>query len=518
MYTSPIKFDSPPYAPKGHTPEGFSRRASILLWIQRTFLVCAGILHVLGTGIRNYNMMEFGNLCIYACIIVFCAADLCKRLILLLFSLILFVFLSCRPLIDCLTGTSWWEEYGQSDILFALRSVALSLLMLYLGAVLYVHAVRVHPEASTPRIPRLQAENCGSQNISDKRALQITALCLYAVSMGCFLYGELDKLIFMQGRDYSEYYLSYDAAYPFWIRTAGYCMPYALCAFLATLPKKKQVFPVLALYLLSAVPSLMFGRRKQIVLNALFIFLYYAIRDSLKDEKRWLGRWETGVILTTLPAACIGLSAMNYLRDGFSAGDPVVVNIVVDLFHKQGVSFRTLCIGHAALPHLPGAARNFTFGPFIDQVLYGRIGLLLFGTDPLPAGNCADLAARSHKLGDPLAFAAHPGYLEGHGFGSSYLLELFADYGFIGIAVYSFLLGILLIYCMDAMKKDWFIRTLMLSLLTNLFYIPRAAATDWLVFLIQIHFWFVVLVCLLGKKLLGRMRCRILPRHQRSRQ
>ena len=92
-------------------------------------------------------------------------------------------------------------------------------------------------------------------------------------------------------------------------------------------------------------------------------------------------------------------------------------------------------------------------------------------------------------MGEPLAFVAHPGYLEGHGLGSSYLLELFADYGFIGIAVYSLILGIFLIYCIDAMKKGWFMRTLMLSLLTNLFYIPRAAATDWLVFLIQIHFW-----------------------------
>ncbi len=505
MYTSQIKFYSP-----AQIPNGPSRKGAVLLGIQLAFLICAGILHALGSGMLNYNMLVFGNLCIYACVIVFCAADLHRRLILLLFSLILFVFLSCRPLIDCLIGTPWWEEYGQEDIFFALRSVALSLLMLYLGAMLYLYVFTARRKAPANPSIRLPLTNSGNQSVPDRCTLQIASFCLYAASMSCFLYGELDKLIFMQDRAYAEYYLSYDAAYPFWIRTAGYCMPYALCAFLATLPKKKWAFPVLALYLLSAVPSLMFGQRKLIVLNALFIFLYYCIRDYLGDEKRWLGRLETGAIITMLPVACIGLSVMNYLRDGASAGNDVVVNIVVDLFHKQGVSFRTLCVGHAALPHLPGADRNFTFGPFIDQILYGRIGLSLFGTDPLPVGNCAELAARSHKLGEPLAFVAHPGYLEGHGLGSSYLLELFADYGFIGIAVYSFILGIFLIYCIDAMKKGWFMRTLMLSLLSNLFYIPRAAATDWLVFLIQIHFWFVILACLAGEKILGRMLRRIL--------
>lgn len=487
----------------------FPQKTTASFCVQLIFLVCAGLLHMIGSQMSNYNLIVFGNLCIYACIVVFCAADLRRRFVMLLFSLVVFVFLSCRSLIDFFIGTLWWKEYRPEDVLFALRSVALSLLMIYLGAMLYV--LSVHRKASKDRPAGLQAHIQNIKPTPGRQTLQITALCLYVVSMGFFLYGELDKLLFMQGKTYSEYFVSYDAAYPFWICTAGYCMPYALCAFLATLPKKKLAFPALTPYLLSAVPALMFGLRNPIVLNALFIFLYYCIRDYLGDEKRWLGRFEIGAIIAVIPIACVGLSAVNYLRDGASSTDKIVVNIVVDLFHKQGVSFRTLCVGHAALPSLPGVKRNFTFGPFIDQVLYSRIGLWLFGTDPLPVGNCAELAARSHKLAHPISFVAHPGYLKGHGLGSSYLLEVFADYGYIGIAVYSFILGVFLLYCLDAMKKGWFIKTVGLVLFTDLFYIPRSAATDWLVFLIQIHFWFVIAACLLGEKILNWM----LPQLQR---
>ena len=258
-------FQSSPCSPAGH-----SRKTAVLFAVQLLFLACAGVLHVLGSETLNYNAIVFGNLCLYACIMVFCASDLRSRLVLLLFSLIVFVFLSCQPLIDCFIGTPWWEKHGREDILFALRSAALSLLMIYLGAMLYALTRR---KAGGPA--RLAAADRSGRSVSDRPALQMAALCLYAVSMGCFLYGEVDKLLFMRGRLYQEYYLSYDAAYPFWIRTAGYCMPYALCAFLATLPKKKAAFPALALYLLSAVPVLTFGQRNPIVLNALFIFLYY---------------------------------------------------------------------------------------------------------------------------------------------------------------------------------------------------------------------------------------------------
>lgn len=474
--------------------------------IQIVLLICAGLLHGFGAGMQNANCILFGNLCIFACVAVFCVCNLRKRILLLVFCSMVFVFLSCRPVIDLFRGAAWWTEFPSQDVLFALRGVALSVLMLYVGAVLYRCASdRKSRPAELPELP----EKPKRRRPLDVGSLQLPALCLYAISMVFFLYCEFDKLAFMRGRTYTEYFTSYSPSYPSLFGTIGYCMPFALCAFLATLPRKKLAFPVLAVYLLSAVPQLIIGVRNPFVLNALFIFLYYFIRDALGADKRWLGRWEICAIIAALPLIFISFSIINYTREGMLPQSSNIFSMVVDLFHKQGVSFRTLCIGHAALPNLPGAKRNFTFGPIIDYLLYGRIGRLLFGTTALPSGNSAELAARGHSLAHAISFVGHPGYLEGHGLGSSYILEVFADYGYVGIAVFSLLLGMFLLYCMDAVRKGWFLRTVILACLGRLFFIPRAEATDWIEFLFHIHFWFVILACIIGGRVLSWVKVRL---------
>lgn len=483
--------------------------AAVSLFLQIALLICAGILHICSSVLRSDNWLVFGNLCLFVCVAVFCVSDLRKRILLLVFFCMIFMFLSCRPLIDFFRRIPWWTEYQPQDVLFALRSVALSMLMLYAGAVLYVCATK-----RTKRPDRLSGfpKTSKARNFTDLGSLQIAALCLYAISMVFYLYCEFDKLAFMRGRIYMDFFILYRPSYPALFGTIGYCMPFALCAFLSTLPRKKLAFPVLAVYLLSAVPQLIIGIRNTFILNALFIFLYYFIRDCMGDDKRWLGRWEICAIIAALPLIFISFSILNYTREGTRPQSSNILSMVVDLFHKQGVSFRTLCVGHAALPDLPGVKRNFTFGPIIDYVLYGRIGRLLFGTTALPSGNSAELAARGHSLCHAISFVGHPGYLEGHGLGSSYILEVFADYGYAGIVVFSLLLGFFLLYCMDAVRKGWFLRTVILICLGKLFFIPRAEATGWIVFLIHIHFWFIILACLIGGRVLSWVKVRLQSR------
>ena len=40
-------------------------------------------------------------------------------------------------------------------------------------------------------------------------------------------------------------------------------------------------------------------------------------------------------------------------------------------------------------------------------------------------------------------------YLQGHGIGSSYIMELFTDYRYIGVFVFSIILGIILVAMMS---------------------------------------------------------------------
>ena len=67
-------------------------------------------------------------------------------------------------------------------------------------------------------------------------------------------------------------------------------------------------------------------------------------------------------------------------------------------------------------------------------------------------------------------------YLNGHGIGSSYIMELYTDYGMIGVFLLSLLLGILFIAMLQvAYRSRTILFALSLLILNNLFFMPRSS-------------------------------------------
>lgn len=130
-----------------------------------------------------------------------------------------------------------------------------------------------------------------SSSVSDDfiKGLRIISLMLYFLSIFCFIVTEFEKLVYMRGKTYEELYTSFKTSLPYVITTIGSMNKYFLCIFLASMPKKKLAFVPLVLYVVSEVPSLIIGLRNPIVLNAIFAFLYYFIRDALENQRKWLG-------------------------------------------------------------------------------------------------------------------------------------------------------------------------------------------------------------------------------------
>ena len=465
----------------------------------------AGLVTValLPKGQVGYNILLFGGFGVFLFCLFFCFEDLRERFLLLTFDFVVFVFLICRPILNCFMLRNWSRHFDPDAACFAVLCVAVSLLTLTAGARLAEKKLFRQKEEIARTPVMLKAPK--KQVLEDFR---LAALLLYGFTMVFFLIGEMDKLTFMIGREYNDYYTLYQADYPAVISTLAAMMPYALCAYLATMPRKRESFIALMLYVLSAVPQFLFGVRNPIVLHALLALLYYCIRDHLEDGEIWMGKLEKRATLIVLPVGAVGLSVLNYIRDGEEIKLSGFFSAVTDLFYKQGVSFNTLARGYMELDDLPGGDRNFTFGPFIDYFTQSRIGQMLFGTTEFPAGNCVERATYSHNLGHALSYVALDDYLEGHGMGSSYILEAYADFGWIGILVISLLLGILLIAFVRGFRKGWFARTVILVCLTELFFIPRAEATGWLLYLVQPHFWCIVAGCFIGGWILGKLRFR----------
>ena len=70
-------------------------------------------------------------------------------------------------------------------------------------------------------------------------------------------------------------------------------------------------------------------------------------------------------------------------------------------------------------------------------------------------------------------------YLAGHGIGGSYIMEMYTDYGMIGIFLLSILMGMCFILMMrTAYKSRILLFSITLLILNNLFFMPRSNFTE----------------------------------------
>lgn len=277
-------------------------------------------------------------------------------------------------------------------------------------------------------------------------------------------------------------------------------MKYSLCIYLATMPYKKRTIIPLVLYEFSAIPSLLVGMRNPFIQNALFILAYYVLRNVIDNKEKWIGKIEKIILVVGIPSTLIFMTAFAFIRSGASVRNANPFKLLLGFFEGQGVTINVLSRGYGYCLNLPERDfRNYTFGGIIDYFVHGTVGQRLFGTSPLPDGNCYTNGRLSNNLAHNLSYTVmQDNYLKGQGLGSSYLLENYIDFGYIGVAVFSLVLGGILIYFMRGIKYNNLLNIIIMVSLTGIFYIPRAEATGWLTFIVTIQFWACTVGCYVG--------------------
>ena len=123
----------------------------------------------------------------------------------------------------------------------------------------------------------------------------------------------------------------------------------------------------------------------------------------------------------------------------------------------------------------------------------------MFGTSPLPSGNNEINGLYSNNFSHNFSYISFKkDYLEGRGRGSSYILENYFDFGYIGVIIFSLILGAVMVAAVYWFGKKVLASTIILVSLTTFFLIPRAEATGWLTFIITAQFWVCIAACYLG--------------------
>lgn len=437
---------------------------------------------------HSFNIMLCGVVLFLLHNLIFALEKKTRRMFFLIFNLTVFVFLIVRPFIDMLKGNMWWH-FKPVSVNFALNGIMASLIAMFFGAV----TMDFFAEKNELNQKNIQKGFIDENFLAN---LQNISRFLFYLSAVFACAAEVEKLIYMQGRTYAEIYLGYSSALPYFVTVVANMNKYFLCIFLATYPKKRAAFVALAVSLLLTFPDFFIGARGYFVLSLLFILAYYLLRDALGDQKKWLGRFEKIAAIAILPVFMAFLGAYNYIRDGDKVKSTKITELIVDFLHKQGVTFNVLCLGHETIPKIQYTGFvNYTFGGIIDYFKYSKVAQILWSAKPLASGNSLSTALYSNNFAHRMSYIVNSGYLQGHGYGSSYILETYADFGFFGIIIFSFLLGVFLVSFVNISKKSNVGFVFILIVLTKIFYSPRDAALIWLYFIVYLQFWVPLIIC-----------------------
>ncbi|MDT2641325.1 O-antigen polysaccharide polymerase Wzy family protein [Enterococcus dongliensis] len=467
----------------------------IILISQYFFLLLSFLFFLLGYFNENFNFQIFGIVCLGINNLIFASRKMGDRVLFFFFTIMLFTFMYSRPFISMIRGNIWWGYFEPESIQFSLTALFISTLAIYVGVIIY-------SAIETKWFPKMEDRTKETSEKYRKRMiLFVVSFLMFVICWTCATLIDIEKFLFVRGHSYEEFYVSYKTVAPLPIKALATMMPYSICFLLACKPRKKIVFPVLTVYVLGGVPTLLMGQRNTLVLRLLFVLVYYIIQNYNDNRDKWLGKFEKLGITIGTPFLLLLLGAYNYIRANTAVESKGIVSLIMDFFYKQGTQFDTLTSGYENLEKLPFInLKNYTFGGFIDSFKHGFIAQKIFDSPGLGNGNNPIKGIVSNSYAHNLAYVyRRDAYLAGNGNGGSYLLDVNADYGILGIILFSLLFGVILIYLVRLFTtRNYLSSVFVLCCLNDIFWTPRGGATEWLLFLVKPSFIFSVIALIGG--------------------
>lgn len=380
------------------------------------------------------------------------------------------MFLMGRELVNLLqngkiTYASFMEE-TQFHIVLALY---ISLLFLQIGFILCERLIKkVEPK-----------ETVNFFNSPIKREIVTNTLRKYAkiifiVGWILNIFVSLEQIIYVANNSYLEFAKSFTSQIPYIVRIVANFRTIALFIFLATLPSKKDTKPILIMYFLEAISSLLFGDRGNCVISILIMIFYIVFRQYINKEEKWITKKQVIVIIIMIPFIFAFLSAFVKFREGIDVGDFTISNQITRFFKVIGKSVDIIGYEKKYETQLQDIGSLYTFGDIKQYVLYNPITEIIFNVAHAPY-HTEEYALSGQSFMHTISYLIDSeAYLQGHGYGSSYIAELCVDFGYIGIALGNLFLGAYIAIFYKIYKKSYILTGCLLLSYRMLFLIPRA--------------------------------------------
>lgn len=239
---------------------------------------------------------------------------------------------------------------------------------------------------------------------------------------------------------------------------------------LAAMPSKKRAWTYFLLGLPVPVMNLVEGSRSGIMTFILFyIYFFYSYREwsgakvSVSDRKKRLRK----LIFILLVLVCIGtplLYIYGYSRDGRSvenSGNPL--KLVLQFFASQGGSAKLIGRAVRYKGQLPGIC--YSLGSLVDRIQGNHF----------PSFS-AESALNGNSFGNIMTYMESVyNYTVLHvGVGSSYIAEVYYDFGFVGLIVVNMIIGYVLRLLSSYGKANIITKSFVFMLFYYMMTIPRA--------------------------------------------
>jgi oligosaccharide repeat unit polymerase len=452
--------------------------------LETLLLFISLLLLALGSIISNYYILTFGLFFIYVADFIFVWKKKQQRRMVLFFLVSFFTFLLGRILLYTFTGLKWWSDISKNEALVVIRGIYLALLCLPIGIVISEHT----------RLFRKAADEYSGTITTTSKTLSIrqVAAFLFWTTLAANVYEILNQVIFVIRNSYIESYLSYGGVGIIVSRLAS-VNKIAFFLFLATNPPKQQAKQPIIIWTILNMVSLLSGGRTTAVITLLVLLYYFIYRDEhlLEDEAPWLTGKMKRIMIIATPIFIVFLAAWNYLRNSQNV-DLGFASLFFNFFERQGGSYKLLAYATRYSGKLP--QKFYTFGPVIN-FLRGNIFISALTGFKMPAQNTVAAATSGYSYGQAISYIIQPwNYLAGLGLGSSYLAELYYDFGYIGIALFNIILGVLLSILSRTLPNNVMSIFFMLVILDSILNLPRNACLDWFTSLTSVTLWGTLLI------------------------
>ena len=384
--------------------------------------------------VLNNNATFFFALILFAAGFAFLLKDMENNVFMLAFLVSFFTFLLGSE-------AFWLLGWADNKYLFpqkvnnhAYVSITISVMFLFLSYIFTNAHLR-------KRYPITEKETVLSERVLSIRRV---SLFFYYGLLAFKIIINLSELIFVRMFSYSSLYAEYNFQGPsIFIKLADMCT-LSFFVFLGTLPSKKECRIPVFLYLCVTGITFFSGRRNDLIIALLLVFVYYCIRNKMNSGNAvWISRKRIYVIVLLTPLLLSLLSAVSGLRSGTQ--DNISISYfkgIGDFFSQQGFSINIIKWGKSLEDSIPDKIYSLgqTYEFFTTKNFVSR---LLFDFKSF-SGQTIERALEGHRFSYLLSYLVFPwSYEHGYGVGSCYIAEAYHDFGYLGIALINSIYGFL---------------------------------------------------------------------------